>query len=137
MELSKKIITTITAVGLVLAPLSAYAQVTAIKGGLSTAAEGAKYSTNVSLPTIIGGIIGAALSLLGIVLLGMLIYGGVLWMTAQGEDKKVKDAKETIKNAIIGLVIVVIAYALSDWILTQLASVMGSNSGTTATPPSK
>ncbi len=130
MEFSKKIITTYTVACLMFTPATVFASVIEkIQGGLTTAGK-ASYGEDAStdLPAIIGSVIGVALGLLGVILLGLLIYGGVLWMIAQGEEKKVKDAKETIKNAIIGLVIVVVAYTLAGWILEQLSGAMSGGS---------
>ncbi|MCI0479222.1 pilin [Candidatus Uhrbacteria bacterium] len=76
-----------------------------------------------SLETIVGGIINVILGFLGIVLLGYMLYAGFLWMTAGGDDKKVGDAKSMIKNALIGLVIIVAAFAISSFVLGSLVNV--------------
>lgn len=112
----------------------AFAQVTeTIKGGLTSAAGASGYTTGeTNLPVIIGRLISAALGLLGVVLLAYILYGGFLWMTAAGETKKVEQARDIIKNAIIGLVIIVAAYSLTSFVLTQLGQVL---TGTTPTPP--
>src|SRR5688572_20123444 len=52
-----------------------------------------------SLPVLVGKFIGAALGLLGVVLVVLIIYAGFLWMTAQGDPDKVKKAKGIITNA--------------------------------------
>lgn len=53
------------------------------------------------------------LYLLGIIFLAMILYSGIRWMTAGGNEQSIDRAKGTIKQAIIGLIIVVGAYALS------------------------
>lgn len=65
-----------------------------------------------SLSEIIGAAIKAFLSLLGVIFLVLMIYAGFHWMTAQGDEQKVEKAKNTIVRAIVGLVIVVGAYAI-------------------------
>ena len=74
------------------------------------------------LPTIIGNIINIVLGFLGIVLLVYLIWGGFLWMTSGGSEEGATKAKETIKNAIIGLIIIVASYALSTFVLSSLVT---------------
>ncbi|MBU2509262.1 hypothetical protein KKE33_02705 [Patescibacteria group bacterium] len=73
-----------------------------------------------SLTTIIGNIINVALGFLGIVLLAYLLYAGFLWMTAGGETEKVTKAQDMIKNAIIGLIIIIAAFAISNFVLKAL-----------------
>lgn len=75
------------------------------------------------LYVIAGRIINVVLGFLGIVLLFYFLYGGFKWMTSGGEEDGVKEAKTMIKNAVIGLVIVMAAYALSDFVLRQLVAV--------------
>lgn len=75
------------------------------------------------LPTILGGIINIMLGFVGILLLVYLIYGGFLWMTSGGSEDGAKKAKTMITNAIIGLLIVVAAFALSTFVLGSLINV--------------
>ena len=81
------------------------------------------------LPSLIGGVVQIALLVIGAVLLLLLVYGGYTWMLARGEADKVKKAKEIITNAIIGIIIVFAAYAISSFILTQVMSATGASSG--------
>lgn len=74
------------------------------------------------LTQIIGQIINIALGFLGIVLLAYLLYAGFLWMTAGGDDGKVKKARDMIFQAIIGLIIIVAAFAISTFVLGSLVN---------------
>ena len=65
-----------------------------------------------SAATIVGAVVKVFLGLLGIIFLILIIYAGYNWMTAGGDEPKVKKATDTIKRAIIGLIIVVGAYAI-------------------------
>lgn len=69
------------------------------------------------LTSIVVTIINFLLSLLGIIFLIIIIYAGFLWMTAGGNDDQVGKAKGLIKNAIIGVVIIVAAYAITNFVL--------------------
>ncbi|MDO8435280.1 MAG: hypothetical protein Q7S89_01200 [bacterium] len=73
--------------------------------------------------TIAGQIIGIVLGFLGLLLLGLLIYGGFVWMTARGEEEKVEQAKQIITRAVVGIVIIMVSYAVSFFILWSLAQV--------------
>ncbi len=117
------------AAGLATLPAIASAQVTG-----NPFQRGANAVTNVAnsagisggttdLYTIVGRIINVVLGFLGIVLLFYFIYGGFRWMTAGGDDKQVTEAKTMIRNAVIGLVIIMASYALSNFVLTQLVAV--------------
>ncbi|MFH1233208.1 MAG: hypothetical protein V1649_00975 [Patescibacteria group bacterium] len=73
-----------------------------------------KYNTDV--PKTIGQVVGAALAFVGIVFLILMIYGGLVWMFAQGNEQEVTKAKSLIFSAIIGLIIVLGAYAITAYV---------------------
>jgi len=83
--------------------------------------QGAGFNTSASsgdnVPLIIGGIIKIILSFLGIIFFIFVLYGGFLWMTAGGKEDQVTKAIDMVKNASIGLIIIVVAYALSAFIM--------------------
>ncbi|MFW5888707.1 MAG: pilin [Patescibacteria group bacterium] len=72
-------------------------------------------------PEIIGSIIGAILSFIGVLFFILMIYGGVTWMTAAGNQQQIDKAKNLIISAVIGLIIVMAAYALTSFIGTALS----------------
>lgn len=82
---------------------------------------GKALNTETSLNQIIATIIQSVLSLLGVIFLILIIYGGITWMTAEGEEAKVEKAQKIIKNAVIGLIIVIGAYAISYFVLNALS----------------
>jgi len=84
-----------------------------------------------SLGAVIAIIIKAALGLLGIVFLVIIIFAGYRWMTSSGNEEEVKKAQEAIKRAIIGLVIVLMAYSITFFVFKQLPFSGGSGTGTT------
>ena len=75
---------------------------------------------DVPLEQRIGDIIGIVLSLLGVVFLILMIYAGFNWMTAGGDEEQITKSRNTIRAAIIGLVIVIASYALSVFIIENL-----------------
>lgn len=66
--------------------------------------------------TIAGKLIGALLTWTGVLFLVLIFAGGITWMTAQGNEQKVEKAKQLIVAAIIGLLIVLSAYAITAYI---------------------
>lgn len=89
----------------------------AFGSALTDAAKKANYNTDSTLPSLLGNILFLALSLLGAIFIIMMVYGGYEWMTAGGNEQKVDKAGEIIRQAIIGLIVVVGAYAISYYIL--------------------
>lgn len=69
-----------------------------------------------------GSIISLVLSFVGIIFFILIIYAGMMWMLAQGNTEKVSKAKDLIINAVIGLVIVFSAYAITSFIGNQIAN---------------
>lgn len=77
--------------------------------------------------TTIASIIRTAMGLLGIVAVVVILIGGFTWMTAGGNDDKVGEAKKWIFSGIIGLVIILSAYALSSYVINQLLIATSDN----------
>lgn len=91
--------------------------------GLDTSAKGTGLiSKDVTPQTMAGTIIGAVLSLIGVVFFILILYGGVRWMIAQGNEAEVEKAKQIIVAAVIGLVIVLAAYAITRFVGNALTS---------------
>ncbi len=65
---------------------------------------------------VVGKIIQTFLSFLGVIFFGLMLYGGYCWMLARGNEQDVEKAKNIITNAIIGLVIVLAAYAITAFV---------------------
>ena len=65
-----------------------------------------------TLSKTIGTFINTLFSLLGVIFIGLIIYGGYNWMTAAGDTGKLDIAKNTFRRAIIGLIITIGSYAI-------------------------
>lgn len=74
------------------------------------------------LQDTIGYIIRAALGFLGIIAVVIILIGGFKWMTAQGSEDKVQEAKKLIIAGIIGLAIILSAYAIASFVIEQLVT---------------
>lgn len=64
------------------------------------------------LTTSVIYIIQWVLGLLGLIAVIMIIVGGFKWMTAGGDEEKIESAKKLLTAAVIGLVIVLLAWAI-------------------------
>jgi cytochrome bd-type quinol oxidase subunit 2 len=81
---------------------------------------------------IVGGVINIALSLVGVILLGYTLYAGFLWMTSGGEKDQAEEAMKMIRQAVIGLLIVIMSFVISSYIVTALGNI---SQGQLAPPP--
>jgi hypothetical protein len=115
----------LTAVSTVLAlPLAASAGGTILEN-MQTAA-GSLASANPDLYQVIGLIIDIVLGILGVLLVLIIVWAGFLWMTSQGDTARVDKAKKMIYQAVIGLLIIFAAYAISAFVIMNLQSITGA-----------
>lgn len=75
---------------------------------------------NTDLTAMIGTILSAVYGVVGIIAVIMIILGGISYATSQGDPGKIKKGKDTILYGIIGLVIVLLAFAITNFVLTNL-----------------
>lgn len=73
-----------------------------------------------SIPQFIGMIIKAILGIVGSLALVMVIYGGLLMMTAHGNEQQVTKGKDVLIWAVLGLVVIFTSYALVRFVFTSL-----------------
>ncbi len=88
----------------------------------SAAEQGGGFKPGVEFNDIVATVITTVLSLMGVMFLILAIYGGYTWMMARGNEEMVEKAKNTLINALIGLVIVLAAYAISYFVLSQVST---------------
>lgn len=84
--------------------------------GLEYGAETGLGSRNIV--EVVAGIINVSLGLLGIVFVALLVYAGFLWMTANGNEDNIAKAKKTIFAAVLGLVLILSAFAITQFVFT-------------------
>ena len=72
---------------------------------------------------------------MGIVAVGLIMYAGWIWMTSEGSEEKIEQAKKILTNAVIGLIIILSAFAIVSFIINSLTGAIsgsqpaGSSSG--------
>lgn len=74
----------------------------------------------------IAELINVALSLLGVVAVVIILIGGFKWMTAGGNDEKVTEARKWIFSGIIGLAIILSAWAITRFVFEKLSVATGA-----------
>jgi hypothetical protein len=102
-----------------------------VSAAVPTASFGIEYGTYTGLTQTdiritIANIIRIAMGLLGIMAVLIVLYGGFKWMTAQGDTKAVDEAKKVLIAGIIGLVIIVSAYAIATFVINSLVAATAS-----------
>lgn len=81
-------------------------------------------------------IINVVIGVLGVVAVAVVIYGGFLFLTAQGDPGKIKKGKDSITWGIIGLIIALLSWSIINFVLSSTMSVPAAqNSTTTTTAP--
>jgi len=86
-----------------------------------------------SLAATLGGIIQGFLMLLGVIFMAYTVYAGYNWMTAAGNDEKITKSKAILRGSVIGLIIILGAYAISAFIINQISKSTGYQETTTTT----
>lgn len=64
----------------------------------------------------LGTFVNYVLTTIGLVSLLMFLYGGFIILTSQGNDEKVGEARKIITYAVVGVVIIALAFALNSWL---------------------
>jgi len=71
------------------------------------------------VPTLVSYMVRGLLGISGAIALLMLVWGGITWMTSQGNSDRVKKGRETIVWAIFGLVAIFMSYAIINFVFEE------------------
>ena len=93
-------------------------------GDLATGAQFADIAGlgSQDLATTIASIIRVALGFLGVIAVVIILYGGLKWMNAGGDDPKIKKAQGLIFAGITGLIIILAAYAIASFVIGSITT---------------
>lgn len=78
---------------------------------------------------VIARIIRIFLGFLGVIAIAIIIYGGFLYMTSGGAPNKVEQARKVLINALIGLIIIILSFAITSYILNRFQESLGVGGG--------
>lgn len=79
-----------------------------------------KGTTDTTLAKNIGVVVNVALSIIGVLFTILMVYAGYTWMVARGDETKVDKAKKIITASIIGLIITLAAYSISNFVIPRV-----------------
>ena len=82
-----------------------------------------------TLPILVAQIINGALGLLGIIFVALAIYGGYTWMMSRGKEEEVEKAKNILEQAVIGLIIILVAYSITRFVVGIVGGVAAGGGG--------
>ena len=110
---TKKLIIFFVAIGLFVVFSSVFAQ----SFGINEVGNGLNNSLATSDPRATAGrIINIILGLLGVIAVGIIMWGGFVWLTSNGEEEKINNAKNILRNGVIGLVIILASWGIASFI---------------------
>ena len=117
----KKTLTALAISVAMLLPVAAFAQLNASDLGVDAVGNTVKLGQGDVRETA-GRIINVSLSFLGIIAVAIVLYGGFQYMISGGEEEKTKKARGWITAGIIGLAIILSAWAITTFVIGQLLS---------------
>lgn len=89
---------------------------------------------NADLKKTVLNILQLVLGLLALVAVVMVIWGGFTWLTSGGNEDKVDQAKKIISAAVIGLIIVLLAWAVVIFVTRTTSNVTNDGTEDVVTP---
>lgn len=118
------IVMAIVVFALILIPKGIFAAQTAgdllLGGATSTAGKAGVDINGPEVQNLVGSIVSGALTLVGVLFFLLMLYGGITWMLARGNDEYSKRALNTIVAAIVGLIVVGASYAITQFVINSV-----------------
>lgn len=83
-------------------------------------------SSNDNLMGTLTTIINVVIGVVGFVAVAMIVMGGISYATSQGDAAKTKKAMNTVLYGVVGLVVALLAFAIVNFVLTNVFSGSGA-----------
>jgi hypothetical protein len=87
-----------------------------IQKNLETAANNMPHFTSIDIAGILNWVYGIS----GIVAVGFIVYGAIMYATAQGNADTIKQATKSLIYAVVGLVVVLLAAAITNFVASSV-----------------
>jgi len=107
-------------------------RLTGLIGLLPLTARAASINLNVNpglgtqdVVATVTNIIQIVIGFLGVIAIIIVLIGGFKWMTSAGNEEKVSEAKKLLGAGVIGLVIILAAYAITTFVIGALSNSVG------------
>lgn len=98
-----------------------------IYGQLNEGAQAAEMGNPEDPRIVVARIIQIMLSLIGMIFMVLVIMAGYWRMTANGDESKIEKSNNTMVSAIIGIIIVFMAYIITTFVLTRIQNATSSS----------
>jgi type IV secretory pathway VirB2 component (pilin) len=120
--MNKKVLAIMLVVAFIATPMLAMAatDLTGLEADAGTIGLG-----DAGIKDIINNIISVVLGFLGLIAVILILIGGFMWMTAGGSEEKVKKGRQYIINGVIGLIIILAAYAIATFVISNIGVATG------------
>lgn len=92
---------------------------------------------NLTVNSLIGNIVRIVVGLVGVLFVGVFMWSGFLYLTAGGDGKQTKTAKDGITNAVLGLAVVMLSYVLVSFLIETTNRLQGDTAPTDQTASSQ
>jgi hypothetical protein len=128
-KISKHLIS-LAVLALLVVPIATFAQQSDTNAlfGVNAVDEGLDNSLATGDPrSIVARVINFALGFLGVIAVGIILIGGFKWMTAAGNEDKTSEAKQLLGAGVIGLVIILSAWAIATFVIGQIYNATNVN----------
>jgi phosphatidylglycerophosphatase A len=103
--------------------LSVFAQGNLIDGQVGMEEAKGVFGEPDDIRVTVAKIINVVLSVLAVVFLILIVVAGFKYMTSAGNEERVKDSVKQIRQAIIGLIIILMAWGITRFVLIRLLAV--------------
>ncbi|MBI1961231.1 MAG: hypothetical protein HYS45_00845 [Parcubacteria group bacterium] len=88
-------------------------------------ADNINVGTSTNLKQDIADIVNILLGFLGILAVVIILYAGFKWMTASGNEEQVGEARKMLLQAVIGLVIIMAAWVITNFVVQNIGGAVG------------
>lgn len=78
---------------------------------------------------IVARIINIILGFLGVIFFGLTVFAGFKYMTSAGNEEEVKKSLTLLRNAIIGLVIILVSWTITRYIMLSIGGAVNNTAG--------
>ena len=95
-------------------------------GGLETNIDDRIGLGNEDPRTMAAAVVRIVLGFLGIIAVLIILMGGFKWMTAGGNEDKIGEAKKLLAAGVIGLIIILMAFGLAQFVIQALYDATGA-----------
>jgi len=76
--------------------------------------------TEKSIPQVVGGVVKWILGIIGVILVVLIVYGGVMYATSAGNEERVKKARNVLTYSIVGVTVIALAFLITDYVVSAL-----------------